>query len=285
MLAGEIRIPSSTTVTVTDSHSPSGRSVTLTAGYYRTLLAQSAGTGTQASPWELLSRLSTLVNAAPGSTYYTFSLGSDGFVKCARSSAGSGASSIAGTNVLRLLGFDATISFSAPSQTVVAAYHPQFVLYSTCCAGDSGWTSRTPMAAAAETLDGRVVGWMDPTVRVTRSFDLRFHPRAWSDRSGDVAATPVEPPKARWRTPATALGSVLHWSVRDFVHAAAFKRMGLAINNFQAYIGGLSPFDVGYFTESSLSTDKAIVPTTPNWNARCDWRGIELVYRETMNRT
>jgi hypothetical protein len=286
MMATEFRLTSTTNVTVTDSHSPGGRTVGMSAGFYRIFLGSATGLGTRAVPWEFLSRFQTALNAAPGSTYYEVSLRPDGLVQIYRTSAGSGASSIAGTSILRLLGFNSTVNFVSPDKIEIAPFHPQFVLYSICLANDSGWTSRAPMAAVAETLDGRVTGWAENTVRVSRSFDLRFHPRDADARLAlSTAGTIIEPPKSRWKEPATAIGSTLHWSVRDFMQAAAFKRVAFALNNFQTYVTtALDSYDVGFFTEASINSDKAIVPTTANWSQRCDWRGVEIVFYETGTR-
>jgi hypothetical protein len=281
MLAGEIRLTSSYNLTVTDSDSPSGRTVTIPAGYYRILLADAVdGDGTQANPWELLSRLAFLLSESASGTLWTTSLTADGFVRITYVVPGGGSASIAwdGTGVVRdVLGFTATATFSAPGQSSTATYHPSHVLYSICRAGDSDWTEEPPQSAFCEVPGGQVVGWQDASGTMVRSFDLRFHPRDWATRaSRSAAGTPMLPAKARYSTSGTAAGTDPPWSVKDFVRAAAGKRVGFTTQFQSVVAGSVEEFDVCYLADSTIKASRAMTLSVPGFAQLYDFKGFAL---------
>jgi hypothetical protein len=290
MLAGEIRLTSSYNLTVTDSASPGGRTVTVAAGYYRTFLGDVAnGDGTQATPYETLSTLEALLNAAgPGSGSWTVALTSAGFVRITYAAPGTGAASIAwdGTGVVRdVLGYTATATFSAPGQSSTASYHPSHCLYSICRANDSDWTEAPPQSAFCEVPGGQVVGWQDASGTMVRSFDLRFHPKDWATRtSRGSAGTPMLPAKARWSTSGTAAGTDPPWSVKDFVRAAAGKRVGFT-DQFQALVAATTgEYDVVYLADATIKADRAMVPTIPQLSALYDFKGFAIRWNASATR-
>jgi hypothetical protein len=276
-MAGEIRLTSSVNLTVTDSHSVGGRTVTIPAGYYRIRLADSSADGSQSNPYDLLARLQTLANAAPAAGYWSFELTAQGFVRITYNG-GSGTASITwdGSGIVRdVLGFTAGVSFGGTGVAQTATYHPTHCLFSICRAGDTGWQPVPPMMAVCELPDGSVVGEQDANENMLRSFDLRFHPKDWATRTSlGAAGTPMLPVKSRWKVPSTGAGTDPPWSVKDFVRAAAFKAVGVCFD-FQALTTG-SKFDECYLAESALRADRAMVQTIGGIDQRYDFKGFAL---------
>lgn len=268
------------TLTVTDD-AGAARSVALSAGVYRIGLATSGGAGTEASPWELLSKLET----ALGTTRWRLELTAQGKVKTTSLSTASSSITWPVDNALRnVLGYDANLSGLATNASSTAAQQSTHVVYSFCRGADTDWQSVPGRRAVAEMPDGTVYAFRHNTNRMRRSFDLRMHPRDAATATLRTSyATPILPTESRWLSPSDTAGAAPPWSVYEFVRTADGKRIALH-TDFQAYVAGTSmTYSACYLAAETLKEDRANKLHVANFAQLMDWPGVSLwwVAKET----
>jgi hypothetical protein len=268
------------TLTVTDD-AGAARSVALSAGVYRIGLATSGGAGTEASPWELLSKLET----ALGTTRWTVALTAQGKARFTSLSTASSSITWPVDNALRnVLGFDANISGLATGASSTATYQPTHVAYSFHRGADTDWQRVPGRRAAAEMPDGTVYVFKHSTGRMRRTFDLRTHPRdAATATSRTSYATPVRPTESRWLTQVATAGTAPPWSLLDFFGTADGQRVAFH-TDFAGYVAGTSmDYAACYVAAETLKEDRPNKLHVANFGQLVDWPGVSLwwVAKET----
>jgi hypothetical protein len=268
------------TLTVTDD-AGAARSVALSAGVYRIGLATSGGAGTEASPWELLSKLET----ALGTTRWRLELTAQGKVKTTSLSTASSSITWPVDNALRnVLGYDANLSGLATNASSTATYQPTHVAYSFHRAADTDWQRVPGRRAAAEMPDGTVYVFKHSTGRMRRTFDLRTHPRdAATAASRTSYATPALPTESRWLTQVATAGTAPPWSLLDFLGTADGQRVAFH-SNFAGYVAGTAmDYAACYVAAETLKEDRANKLHVANFAQLVDWPGVSLwwVAKET----
>jgi hypothetical protein len=262
--------------TTDDRGGPTDR--TVAAGWYRTLLAPTAGAATEADPAEILNA----IEAALGASHWSVTLGTDGRVVITYLGTGTGTITTAGGGtLLALIGFTtSTFGPLSPNATVVGEWHPTHCLLSIASDPDSGWSDHGSRFAGATLPDGSVYGWADGTARYRRTLTLRWHPRdstLWS--ATGVIGTPAFSAASRLRSPSTSEpAQVPPWAITDTLATALGRSLGVALGTAQAHIAGTATtYDLAYLTPEHASAQGRIALSLAGYDARRDVT-LELSY-------
>lgn len=294
LFAQPFQVAANLTATAYDSHSPSGRTVTVAAGWYRTFLAQPAWTGaTKHTPKELLTALQTALNTAPGGTYWTVALRPDGAVRIAYPGGTGGAALEWDDVALRhLFGFTANVSIGSPGGSQDGAKQPTHCVFSHNARRNS--TGRVPVprrSAIGQTQDGLQYAMVAGKAGAKITADLGTHPFD----STAKAAMPENPSTvlwpddaARWQTPRLAPHADLTppWSLVDFFHTVHGYTIGAALGDYQAHVAGSAAvfYDVTVDGQT-LQREDAVAPTVPHFAQLIDWRQVVLRFVAKRSRT
>lgn len=221
-------------LTVTDDVG-TGRTVSLPAGTYRTLLASGTPTGTAADPWELLAKL----EADLGIASWTVEMLSTGLVRITYIGAGTGEIDLT-TTLRNLLGHtgSATIGPLATSATWTADRQPTHCVFA-AAAEDEGWQPGQGRAAVQEMPDGSVYGWQDGRTRLLRRLTLTMLPRDDAARTtlGSSSTPAIAEVTYRLDPGDGAPGQAPPWSVPQTLATAVGARCGWT-DDLQAVIAG-----------------------------------------------
>lgn len=213
----------------------SPRNVVLPAGVYRTLLAASTGTGTDADPYELLQTL----RAQLGLASWDVTMGTDGRVTLEYLDTGTGAITFTAT-VNALLGNtgSAATGSLATGGTWTADRQPTHCVYA-AAAEDDGWQAVQGRTAAQEMPDGTTYGWQDRRTRYTRRLSLSLLPRDDAARTaiGSISTTALPQSTYRLDPGAGAPGQSPPWSVAQTLATSVGARCGWT-DDLQAVIAG-----------------------------------------------
>jgi hypothetical protein len=281
-LAGEISIQ------IADSFST--RTITLVSAgstrYGRIYLAPTAAFGTTIStPYDVLSALETLINAA-AANYWSVRLQTSGAVKVTYNG-GSGNGTLTwtanGTGLRNLLGFTGTIGPLAVGASSTATYPPGGTILSLCAdESDTSWQARPASVAAATTADGRTVVIDSGYQSLRRSMRLRLHPTTWTEATSGDYVTPAFPldtsaQTTRWTSP-TATGYLdsgaysAHQLIATAHRDGASAQLGVTVGELQLLLAGsVTDFDQGSLTADSVrGSDERFPLSVPGWYKRRD---------------
>lgn len=268
MLAQTLKLNGPYTIDVQDSHST--RTVTLVSGgatrYARVLLAKSTDTGTTVSaPFELLSTLQALFNAAPATTLWRVELDLTGRVVITYTGSGTGTLTFNQTALQYLLGLSSpTTSGSAGAR--YASLAPNACIIAVCAdESDTDWQVRPTGVAAAETQAGVTYAVDSGNRAIVRSIRLRMLPRTLLELGAGeylTAALPYDEAASstRWTAPATnAWSTQLGYSAHEFIataHRIPGAQCGFCIGTLQEYLGGVGGFVVGSISAETLRSEE-----------------------------
>lgn len=300
VIQNTLALTTSDTWTVSDSHDPGGRSVTLgtlaTSTYWRPYLATTGTPGTpsttRTSPKSLLAHVANRVNAGAGGTLWTFAVTSGGFITATYSGTGTGTLAVGAGPVARVLGLPTStvsVGFTA-GQTQTMSYHPTHTAYFVSRPNDTNWQDDPPLCAVSEPRDGSTVVIQDATAVLTRTFDARFHPYDWTARStlgitsGQASATPIRGDSSRRKTRSALAGVTPPWGWDDMIYAAP-QNGGLCaavLGDFASYVSGsLTSYDVVTFAAETLTRRAPTKPTAANWQPALDIERVALRWYST----
>lgn len=254
----------------------SARTISST-GYYRVWLA-AGGTGTEALPYELLSKLETALGAR-----YTVRLTATGLVRISYSGTGTavltwtGGGNTAGP-MRALLGFTGSTTSIPTASYTDSTYQPHGCIFSPAILRSSGLTTKSGGAAFAMTETGVVIGYDARTSITRKRCVLGWCPRSWSDRTAlSATATPLYPESiasictARDLYGASTSGS---WSVHDFIKSGGGKIIAVMHYTYQSKIASAvsaSDYWHGYLDPETLSSEGAErepIANYPRWMER-----------------
>lgn len=280
MLSQPIVLSASTPVgSVVDAYAT--RTVSLAAGTYRIFLAPSGGTGTESSPWELLSALKTACDAATsGANPYAWSLTASGFVQLVYT--GSGTTSItwdAGHVLRNVLGFTGNLSSVLTS---TASYHPTHCAYSEGREQDSDWIVQAGKQPAGITRGGRTFARSDGARRLIRKLRFAPLPLYWEHRASvaglGVECTPAMPDDlSRALLPSAAAGGAPPWSWCDLVQSSPGKRLGAALGTYQELLDTPGDYDACYLHPETVSSDSTQGLSTDEFRL-ARWQDVTLSF-------
>jgi hypothetical protein len=277
MLAEPFNVASSIVFNRNDQDGAVSARTISSTGYYRVWLA-AGGTGTEALPYELLSKLETALGAR-----YTVRLTATGLVRISYSGTGTailtwtGGGNTAGP-MRALLGFTgSTTSIGAGSYTD-STYQPHGCIFSPAILRSSGLTTSTGGAAFSVTESGVVYGYSSRTSVVRKRCVLGWCPRSWADRTAlSASATPLYPESitsivtARDLYGASTSGS---WSVHDFVSSGGGKIIAIMYGTYQSKIASAvsaSDYWHGYLDPETLASEgveREPIANYPRWMER-----------------
>lgn len=267
------------TVAYTDSSGAGNKSFNFSGYYYRIFLAAlSAGAaGTNNDPKEYLDAVETVLGAL-----YTVRLQSDGFVRISYSGTGNAVLTWGtGETIGRILGFSgATTTISAGSYTT-ATYHPQGILYGLGCFNSRDWTARSTDDAYATTIGGETYGWGGTRQLLTKSFDLRYHPRTWAIRSTrNDACTPAWTDNMVFSAAGPVGEAVGTETVARFLLNSKGKQLGVIWSGFhQATVG--TAFDIGKWTADSIREANRFGTSIGNYTQLVDCERLSMTLTNT----
>jgi hypothetical protein len=273
LLAQSFNLSSSQTMATTDDRGgPTNR--VLASGWYRTLLANGAGTA-HTDPAELLAAVET----ALGSTKWTVALNSSGKVAFTYNGIGTGEIDFASALTLRaLLGLDANVGPVNAGATATATYSPTHVLMSTGGDPDSGWIDMLMRFSGAAMPDGTVYGWHDGRVQLRRSITMTLLPKDWATRTSlSAVGTPAF--GARLQSPATGEpAQAPPWSVLDTMATAFGVECGMSFGYASSVIAGtVTDYDKVYLAPEMASGGGRVSLTVPGYDPRRNV-ALELLY-------
>lgn len=273
LLAQSFNVTSSQTMATTDDRGgPTNR--VLATGWYRTLLANGAGTA-HTDPAELLAAVET----ALGSSKWAVALNSSGKVTFTYNGIGTGSIDFASALTLRaLLGLDANVGPVNAGATATALYPPTHVLVSTGGDPDTGWIDLPLRFSGAAMPDGTVYGWHDGRVQLRRSLTMTLLPKDYTTRTSlDAIGTPAF--GARLQSPATGEpGQAPPWAALDALATAFSVECGMAFGDGAAVIAGtVTTYDKVYLAPEMSGNGGRISLTVPGYDARRNL-SLELLY-------
>lgn len=190
-----------------------------------------------------------------------------------------------------LFGFASNVP-STPAGTYVASdWNPYGVVASISRSDGSGWGPEAPLAAGATMDDGSSYVFMSPMVRVTRTFDLQFHPYRLADRAtGSFPHTPFAHHPDYWRATAgqgIGSGRTMPFSLWEFLMLAPGRRLGLALSptGFDAQVrGDTTTYDTGDLDLESLKREMAR-QSAPNLASLRHVTGLKFSFTGTAVRS
>lgn len=249
------------TAVVVDQGGTNTRTFNSTAAWFRTYLAKSTGTGTEADPYELIARVEGILNTS--GAYWDLRMDDDGRVSIWYNGTGTGTITWGGScHVGKLLGYAGNVGPLSTGGGVVS-YLPSHCIAGTAFVNDTGWTPGPGRFSGAALPTGQVYGWGDSTPVLTRRGTLTFHPKTWSVVTSypDVATTPMFAATSRWTAPNTSEpGQAPPWSVTDSLVTGRSRSLGVAWANFQDVIDGTATtFDRCYFDPAMVFAVKPAV--------------------------
>lgn len=279
MLAQVLVLTGELSVQVVDSHST--RTVTLVAAgvtrYARVYLAPTAAAGTSASvPYDLLTALTTALNAAPASAFWSVALDPKGAVKITYNG-GSGTGQIdwnvgtGGTIIRNLLGHTGNNTGAlAVNSSKLGDYAPAGTIIATAAdESDSAYQVRPVSFAVATTAGGTTYGIDAGSRTARRSVRLRMLPQTIGEQGAGEYLTPAFPPdtsasSSRWTSPSTTYYTGAYADSAHELVAACHRvpgELGITINGLQQMISGaVTDFDVGSIEASSARAEDDLFP-------------------------
>lgn len=247
LLAQPYTLTAQTIVADDDVGSP--RNVSVAAGVYRAILADGAGTGTAATPYETLSR----IRADLGIATWDLSLLASGLVRVTYLGTGTGTLTL--PNVIRdILGLASTtvgpLATNASVDGVTLPTHCVFAL----AAQDAGWQTVPGRVAVQSMPDGTAYGWQDGRATRTREVTLTMLPRDAAARSAlSMCGTPALAESTYALDAALDEPAQYAWSVAQCLATAAGLECGWT-DDLQGVIAGtVTSFDAVYLTGESFA--------------------------------
>jgi hypothetical protein len=269
-----------------------GTAATLT--FWRIYIASSASAATPStsvgSPKNLLAHIDAKLSAN-----WVVALNTAGFVTFRYTGAGTGTIVFPDTTLRNALGYQANISL-ASGATSQASYHPTHTAYFLGAANATNWQDDPPLAALAETRDGRTYGYADSAAVQTYTFDGLYHPYEWNSRTAlglsatDSSATPYQGDASRRKTRASTAGITPPFGLTDFFYACVANnsydangaKCGALLGTFQTALAGTTTtFDEVFVSAETLTKRNAAKPSIPNWSLRMNWERIALRWYAT----
>ena len=265
----------STLVTTDDRGGPTTR--TLAAGWYRTFLAPSSGTGTETDPAELL----LAVETALGATHWTVRMTAQGLVRITYLGTGTGSLAIGTSDLANLLGHTGGVITLASNASHDGEYPPTHCLFASCFdGGDAGWIDAPSRFAGAALPDGTVYGWHDGRASLRRAGAFRVLPKTWAFRTSlGASGTPAFPVETRWLSPSTSEpGQAPPWSALDTLTTASGLQCAVTWGDFEALVAGsVTTYDLVYFAPEQFTQGQRISLSVPGYDARRDVK-VDLTY-------
>jgi hypothetical protein len=280
MLASTVRLASASTLATDDDRGgPTNR--TLAAGWYRTFLAPSGGTGTETDPAELLLAVETALDP----TRWTVRLAPSGLVRITYLGSGTGSLAIGTADLANLLGHTGGTITLASGAYHDGEYLPTHCVFAIACDPDTGWVDTPGRFAGSEFPDGTVYGWHDGLAQMKRSLTFRLLPRDQAVRAALLTAgsgstgTPAFGPTSRRRSPIVGEpGQAPPWGAMETLATAAARQCGAAIGTLQSLIAGTSTaFDVCYLAPECFTQGGRLRLSIERHDARRDL-ALDLVW-------
>lgn len=254
-----------TLVTTDDRGGPTTR--TLLAGWYRTFLAPSTGTGTETDPAELLLAVETVL----GATKWSVRMTAQGLVRITYLGTGTGQLAIGTADLANLLGHTGGVISLASGAHHDGEYPPTHCVFASFCDPDSGWID-TPGRLAASSLPGGVVyGWHDGRVEYRRTATLSALPKTWATRSAlGASGTPAYPADSRMGAPSTGEpGQDPPWSCLDTHATAAGLQCAVTWGQFEELVAGtVTAYDLVYLAPEHWSAGGRVSLWRQGYDAR-----------------
>jgi hypothetical protein len=268
-------------VEVVDSFST--RTVTCAARWYRHLLGDSGASGAaHTTPTEFFGYFESLLNAAPGGSYWSVSPTAAGPPQITYNG-GTGAAAINWTSTVprNVLGFTSNLTFAAPGASQTASYLPTHCLFAVAKGTeDSDWVPEFPGLAASVTVGGVVDVLSDGIALVTRRCQWINVPRRWTDRTAmGAAGTPMLPEDLSVTRltnvgGAVAAGIAPPWTIHQHAYAARAKLCAFTDQLQDIFTGATALYDVGYVHPETLLSTQQMRAMAPGFRARvvrADW--------------
>jgi|DEB19_MinimDraft_3_1074340.scaffolds.fasta_scaffold23785_2 hypothetical protein len=275
LLAQSYRITSTQTITTTDDRGgPTNR--TVAAAWYRTRLANGAGTAHN-DPAEFLAA----VTAALGSLYWLLTIApATGKVQFTYLGATSGSINLSGSPTLRaLLGMTGNVPSTATGTTYTAPHQPTHCVFAAFVDPDSGWVDQPQRYAASSMPDGTVYGWHDGRATLRRQGAFKLLPKdSGFVTSLSSTSTQAYPVSSRWLSPSTGEpAQAPPWSAVDTVVTAHTLECGITWGDLQGVLSGsVTAYDKVYLTPEMASAARVTL-SIPGYDARRDV-SFELSY-------
>lgn len=261
-----------------------GRSVTMTAGFYRTFAAQgNTGTGTVLNPYELLFRLRQELDPSQ----WNVMMRADGHVRIVYTGLAPDGQIVWNSGSLsNLLGFLTDIGPMATGQHQDGEELPTHCVFFAACE-DGGWLRTGGRFSGSRMPSGRVYGFGDRLQGLTRRLTLRLIPKSAEVRNAliatEVDCVPPSPcfgPMSRATNPgAGEPGQVPPWGAVETVATAGARSLGVMLGTFQAAVSnpGGAVFEHCYFTPDTISTGGEVKLSVEYFDPRRDL-SIELSF-------
>lgn len=263
----------STLVTTDDRGGPTTR--TLAAGWYRTFLAPSSGTGTETDPAELL----LAVETALGATHWTVRMTAQGLVRITYLGTGTGSLAIGTADLANLLGHTGGVITLASNASHDGEYPPTHCLFAHVCDPDTGWIDAPGRFAGAALPSGVVYGWHDGRNVLKRTATFAALPKTWALRTSlGASGTPAYPAESRMQVPSTGEpGQDPPWSALDTQATAAGLQCAVTWGDFESIAGGsVTSYDVVYLTPEQFTAGQRVSLWRQGYDARRSYT-IEVV--------
>lgn len=289
LMAHRFQLTGAYNLILKDDATPTGSVVTLPAGWYSHLTA-GAGTGTQASPWLLISKVDGVLRTGVHTSLWNCSLASNGKVTITYRGTGSvGVISGSGSvNVAPyMLGFD-TNTFGGNFTTWTSAsreapHYPYGTFAARALAPDTGWTNAAIDNAFVDTADGTSFGFTNTTFRDTRKFTINFVPRYAEYITNGASSSVCYPSKSLWANP--PLSETTYSPPYTWRHFHIGNRnnpinvmwnYSTVINNVLSGTDPKGYYDTCYLTADTLNKAGNIVPQVEYWEKFCKISDVEL---------
>ena len=264
MLAQSYRLGAQA-ITVTDSGG-TGRATPLLAGWYRTLLAPTAGAGGgHDDPREMLGAL----EAELGASLWRVDMTAAGLVRVTYLSTGTGTITLT-NDVRNLLGFTSnTVGPLNTNASVTATYLPTHCVFAPG-ASDDGWQQVAGRASVAAMPDGTAYGWQDGRVTQAREITLQMLPRDEAARALVSAAgtNALETTTTRLDPGASEPGQSPPWSVPMTLATCAGLECGWTDRLPEVIAGTHTAFDEVYVLPPSYEAKTSL--SIPGYDQRRD---------------
>lgn len=275
MLAQTLRFAATSTLVTTDDRGgPTNR--TLAAGWYRTFLTPSGGTGTETAPAELL----LAVETALGATKWRVRMTSSGLVRITYLGTGTGQLAIGTADLANVLGHTGGVISLASNASRDGEYPPTHCLFAHVCEPDGGWIDGPGRFAGAALPSGVVYGWHDGRVMLRRQATFAALPKTWALRSSlGASGTPAYPVSSRLLSPSTGEpGQDPPWSVLDTQATAAGLQCAVTWGEFEALVAGTATtYDLVYFAPEQFTAGQRVSLWRPGYDARRSY-ALEVVF-------
>lgn len=232
-----------------------------------------------ASGKDLLQVLQAALNAAAGGTPFTVTLSpTTGKVTITSSGTTWKWVAVQSTTIGAILGF--TSSIAAYTASATADSQPKYLAL-LCGRQSSGWSPKTPMAAA-ETAGGVSYGTTSGVTRWEDEINFEFLP------SDPTAATTVGSVATPWEPAVGNLGSfgshAVPWGVSDCLAVALGKTCALARGNYQALCSSTTErYDLVAIAGGDLAAPRSAYQV-PGWEAYRRWT-VSLIRQSTPTGT